>query len=94
MSYSISVSKALTKAAALEQINTKLDEVLAGQPAHAADIEQAKASAAAFVGVLRDPADGEAINVNISGSVTWTKPGEIIGAGFNISGAILPLPPA
>lgn len=69
MSYSFGV-KGKTKAEAIAAVAAELDKVVAAQPIHAADRDQALATATAFVNTL--PENGEKdVSVSVSGSVGW-----------------------
>ncbi len=87
MSYSFSVSSA-TRFDAVTQARTKFDEIVASQPAHAADRKAALASIEAFVSVLRQPGETEAVNISVSGSLSWQSQGEYTGASINVSAYI------
>lgn len=71
MSYSFSV-QTKTKELALEQVAAKLDEVVAAQPIHSHDRQQASEAVACFLTVLPDNVDGKDFCVNVNGSVSWT----------------------
>lgn len=68
MSYSFSVRGA-TKTEVTEKIASELDKVVAGQPVHAADKEQAKAAAASFVSILPELGEDQDYSVSMNGSV-------------------------
>lgn len=73
MSYSFS-AKGGTKAEALEAVKAKLAEVVTSQPVHSRDQDQAAATTEAMLGVVVDPAEGEEVNVSVSGSLSWRGP--------------------
>lgn len=69
MSYSFQ-ARGKTKEETIAVVATKLAEVVAQQPVHAADKDQALAAATAFINLL--PEDGEKdISVSVSGSLGW-----------------------
>lgn len=69
MSYSFQ-AKGTTKAEAIAAVAAKLAEVVAQQPVHAADKDQALAAATAFINLLPD--DGEKdVSVSVGGSLGW-----------------------
>lgn len=72
MSYSVS-ARGRDKAEILQDIRAKLDQVVLMQSIHAADIEQAKAAAEAFLGVHPGcQSDGDKdLVISVSGSVGW-----------------------
>ena len=89
MSYSI-VAVAATKAALSAVIASKLDDVVASQPVHAADIEQAKQAASAFVELATDPTEGSELYASVSGSLSWNyvpdvAPSQFTGANFSVA---------
>ncbi len=85
MSYSFS-ARGRTKEEAIAAVAAELDKVVAAQPIHAADRDQALATATAFVNVL--PENGEKdVYVSVSGSVGWegTYPDSHVIANASIS---------
>jgi hypothetical protein len=92
MSYSFS-AKGPTRQAVLDQVKTKLDEVVAGQPIHSNDRNQAYDAVERFLGVLPDNADGMDFSVSVSGSIGWsgnTDNEMITSAGINVSVSRVP----
>ena len=87
MSYSFNVRTA-DKASVADALAAEFDKVVASQPVHAADREVALATAAAVLGVIAAPGDGQDISVNVSGWLQWTGSGpdnpEAFG-GCNVS---------
>ena len=75
MSYSISV-RAVSVAAAALAVSAQLDEIVAQQPIHEADRAQALAATEAFLGLVREPGEGEEITVSLSGSVSKYREGD------------------
>ncbi len=92
MSYSFTV-RAATKADALAAIGPKFDEVVSAQPVHAADREVAIATAAAIIGLVEEPAEGQELSVSVHGWLQWTygstdadtPPTEFTGASVGVS---------
>lgn len=67
MSYSFNV-RAASAALAMTAVSTKLDEVVASQPVHEADKEQALAAAEAFLTLVPEK-EGHEYSVSVNGSV-------------------------
>ncbi len=89
MSYSFTV-RAPTKADALARVTTELIDVVARQPIHTADCEQAKAAAEAFLDILPEANDKQDFYLSVSGSVGWRgSPGTpeyaLTSAGVSVS---------
>lgn len=96
MSYSFNV-KALTKAVALQLVAAKLDEVVAQQPVHAADRQQALDAATAFVGLLPEDETREVV-VSVSGYLSGQWSGsdlaQLSGASVSVNASLVsPTPP-
>lgn len=70
MSYSFAIV-GTSKADASAKVAAEFDKVVTNQPSHAADKDAAVAAANAFIGLLREPRDGEQISVNMYGSLGW-----------------------
>lgn len=91
MSYSFSV-KAATKVEAAEQAKAKMAEVVASQPIHSRDQDQAADAADKVMGVIADPTEGQAVNLYISGSLGWRgdqdNPEAITSASLSVSASI------
>lgn len=88
MSYSFSVTAA-SKAEAVTAAEAKFAEVVNSQPVHAADKEPTLAAISAFVGILVDPSEGEAVYLSVNGSVGWRgDPNELTSASANISAGV------
>lgn len=88
MSYSFS-ARGETKADVMKAIAAGLDNVVAGQPIHAADRAQAEAAAEAFLGIV-PAAEGKDFSVTVNGYVSWTGlPGSadhsLTGASVSVS---------
>ena len=88
MSYSFNV-RAATKALALSAVIAKIDEVVVQQPIHAHDQEAAKAAAETFIGLVRDPGEGEEISVSVNGSVSSYGDTGFVSAGVGVSASVL-----
>ena len=84
MSYSFSIT-AYTKDDAGVKVEAELGKVVLAQPAHEADRQAAQDAAEAFIDVLREPAEGEIINVSMSGSLSWQTDNVFTGAGVNVN---------
>lgn len=90
MSYSFGV-RAASKAEAKEQLVAKFDEVVATQPTHAADRQQAQAAAFAFVDALTEDA-GKDVVVSVNGWVSWMgtlEAPEVVGAAVTVSANLI-----
>ena len=73
MSYSFSV-RAATKAEVLTKVNAELDKVVAAQPVHAGDRQQAYAATEAFLEIIPESDDMD-LSVSVHGSLGWTEDG-------------------
>lgn len=69
MSYSFQ-AKGKTKSEAIAAVITKMDEVVAGQPVHAADREPAIEAVKAFINLLPED-EAKDVSVSVSGSLGW-----------------------
>jgi hypothetical protein len=75
MSYSIS-ARGATKALALAALGCLFDSnVVATQPVHAADKQQALAAAESFAGILPDD-DSKDVSIRMNGSLSWQNVGD------------------
>jgi|GEM_PF-882312 len=81
MSYSFNV-RAASKAEAKVKVAAELDKVVASQPVHSADREQAMATAAAFIDMLADAGDNQDVAVSVNGWLSWTGEQPVDG-GFS-----------
>lgn len=92
MSYSFSI-RAATKAAAIAAAAVKLDEVVAQQPVHKVDRDQALAAVEAFVNILPDD-EARDVSLSVHGSVGWmgSTDGEhsICNASVGVSAGLAP----
>ena len=92
MSYSFAV-RADTKVGIAEKIASEFDNVVAQQPIHTADRDQAQAAALAFLEVIPDT-EGQDFYVSVSGSVGWTGTSGVdavvTAAGASISASLRP----
>ncbi len=95
MSYSFSIN-ALTKADAKSAVANNFADVVERQPIHAADKDAALAAAGAFIDMLTDPTEDQAINVSMHGSFIWSEPEpkSFTGAGVGISASLVAKPKA
>lgn len=85
MSYSFSV-RAATKAEAREKVALELSGVIASQPVHAADADQASAAANSFIDLLRDD-ETQDIAVSVSGSL-WSSDAGLNQASISVSASL------
>jgi hypothetical protein len=83
MSYSFNV-RARTKAEAIEKVRTELDKVVAQQPIHTEDADQALAAATAFINLLEEDLSQD-VSVSVNGSLSWETGDRIVGANCNVS---------
>jgi hypothetical protein len=83
MSYSFNVRGA-DKEAARAAVAAELDKVVAQQPIHEADRDQAAAAADAMLDLIPDPAEGEEVSVTVNGSLGWRG---LLGEGHTITSA-------
>lgn len=90
MSYSFNV-RAATKEAAIAGVIEKMDQVVASQPIHAADREPTIEAAKAFVNLIPED-DQKDVQVNVSGSVSWSgvypDSHTIVGANVSVSASL------
>lgn len=95
MSYSIR-AKGVNKAKALEDVKTKLAEVVASQGIHSRDEAQATATTEAMLGVVADPGENEEVVVSVSGSLSWrgdaANPEAITSANVQVSVSVVGIP--
>jgi hypothetical protein len=70
MSYSFNV-RAHNKRVAMDKVASAMMQVVATQPVHASDAEQAKAAASAFIDILPAVPDDRDIIVSVNGSLGW-----------------------
>jgi hypothetical protein len=70
MSYSFS-ARGATKDECLKGVLAKMDEVVAAQPIHSTDRQQAYDAAKAFLEIIPGDADDRDFYVSVSGSVGW-----------------------
>lgn len=88
MSYSFTI-RAANKAEALAKIAAELDKVVASQPDHAADRDQALATATAFVGLLADD-DTRDVVASVNGWLNWANDVRFTGACVGVSATLSP----
>lgn len=90
MSYSFSIS-APSKAEAKEKVTAAFDNVVLGQPTHAADRDAGVACGHAFVDALVEPGENDEVYVHIYGSLSWrgghNKP-EFTSANISVTASI------
>lgn len=72
MSYSFTI-RAATKAEAKEKVAADFDKVVAAQPDHATDREQALSAATAFIDMLVDDETRDVV-VSVNGWLNWSEP--------------------
>lgn len=89
MSYSFSVVGA-NKADVMKKIEDQLDAISRSQPAHIQDCGVAKATALAYLNLLKPVSDGHELHVSMHGSVGWNHdaPDALISAGVGVSASI------
>jgi hypothetical protein len=73
MSYSFNI-KAISKAAAMAAVASKVDEIVATQPIHARDRPAILANANSIIDLLADD-DTKDVSVSCNGYVTWNGAG-------------------
>lgn len=86
MSYSFQ-AKGATKAEAVAAVVVEMDKVVAQQPIHAADKEQAVTAATAFVNLLPDD-DTKNVLVSVSGWLQWEGENNITGTSFSVNASL------
>lgn len=89
MSYLFSIT-ANTKGVAASKVAEQMAQVASAQPSHVADRRIAEEAANAFISLLRNPVEGERIEVRMSGSLSWENPDQtsFTSASVNISAFI------
>ena len=89
MSYSFGITAA-TKDEAGEKIEAEWGKIVIAQPSHAADRQAAQDAAKAFIGVLKEPSEGECIKVDMYGSLSWRDGNVFTAAQVNVSAYLAP----
>lgn len=87
MSYSFSV-RAATKAEAVTAAEQEFDKVVEGQPIHAKDRNAAMTAVQNVVEVLQDD-PSRAVNVSVSGYVSWAEGEQITQASVNVGASLV-----
>lgn len=87
MSYSFSIT-ADNKTEAKQKIVEAFDNIVNGQPPHAADRAAAVACGQAFVDILAEPTEGVEIHVSMYGSLGWRAQDEFTSASFNANASL------
>ena len=89
MSYSFSVHGA-TKRDVKEQVAAEFNKIVAAQPIHATDRQDANAAVRAFVELLRDDVNKD-VSVTVNGSISWEGNDQgLTQANINISASLVP----
>lgn len=88
MSYSFTV-RGLNKAEAIKKAAAELDVVVASQPVHAIDVEQAKATVATFVGMLVDD-ESRDVAVSVNGSIWNVEGNGVQSSGVSVNASLQP----
>jgi hypothetical protein len=84
MSYSFN-KHAGSKAEVLALVAAALAEVVAQQPAHAADQAQALVATEAFVAIIPEPAADQDVSVSLHGSVSWRDDQVVLSAVVGVA---------
>lgn len=87
MSYSFVIA-ADTKDDARVKVEAELSKIVIAQPCHAADRQAAQDAAAAFIGILKEPSEGEIIEINMYGSLSWRDADSFNLASVSVSACI------
>lgn len=90
MSYAFSV-RAPNKAAACQQVEEELSKVVASQPIHKKDQDQALVAALEFIGLLRDD-ESRDVSVSVSGYLSWEgvdAAGGITGTNISVTATLV-----
>jgi hypothetical protein len=88
MSYSF-VARAATREDVRQKLAAELDAVVAAQPIHAADREQALKAARSFLAILPEASKEQDFYVSVSGSVGWTDGNVITAASVNVAASLV-----
>lgn len=85
MSYSFNVTGA-DKTDAVAKASAELDKVVESQPVHEGDRAAAQAAVEAFVGLVKDPGEAQAVYVSVNGSVYKAEDGfQSASVGVSVS---------
>lgn len=88
MSYSFTV-RAGSKGEAKSKVAAELEKVVAAQPDHEADQQQANAVAAAFIDVLADDEETKDVALDMHGSLAWGPGRAITSANISVSASLV-----
>jgi hypothetical protein len=83
MSYSFSVS-AKTKEEAILKAEAELSKVVADQPRHNDDKEQAMQTVKAITGLIAEPSEAGLVTIVVSGSLAWSDAGVYTSANISV----------
>lgn len=93
MSFSFNFTAA-SRDEAKAKARAEMDKVVQQQPIHRNDQRLVLSAVDAYVDLCPEPKDGQVVNLNVSGSVTWSGPmnpdADIIGAGLHITAGVGP----
>lgn len=89
MSFSFEIT-AYSKNEAGSKVESKLAEIVAGQPAHAHDRQAVQDAAEGQINLLSEPTSTEEIHVSISGALSWqgTEQKVFLSSSVNISARV------
>lgn len=93
MSYSFHFS-AKDRDEAKARCGEEFNKVLRSQPIHQRDRQQALAAAEAMIDLCADPTEGQVVNVNMSGSLTYRgneNAADITGASVQVQANVGPI---
>lgn len=93
MSYSFSVT-AVSKIEAAAKVSEELDKIVTNQSVHAVDRQAVQNAAEAFISMLADPSENEAIAVSVSGYLSWRDEGVFTTGNVSITAHISSALPA
>lgn len=89
MSYSFQIA-ATTKDQAGKLVEEELGKVVAAQPVHDNDRQQAQDAAEALINLLVEPKEGECIRIYMSGSLGWVADNAFTNANVSVQVSISP----
>lgn len=88
MSFSFNI-RAKSKSEAIMKVDDGLANVVASQPIHGMDRVKAQAVAEAYINLVDDPGEGDALSVSVSGSL-GTATARTVSVTINVGVFLIP----